>query len=366
MSVTQRGAVATAIFAAVTALRLAVVAWLADAKNQTLSSVLTRWDAIHYISIARGGYFEDMDPTSLGGYQARLAFFPLFPYLLRAVREATGLDYLPAALVINSLAGVALVAAVMMIAKHMGAGTRGQVAGGVLIAGAPMGLTYNMPYTEALFSALAFWALYFMLQQRWGLVGILVFFTCLTRITGIDLWIVFLLVVLVHGWRNCSAWIALALSPLGLVAYLIFVGKHTADLGGYFGIQQKGWGSAFDYGAASLEFLSWCFNRSSDSWLLIVGLIMLGTILLLALSFGKLPWPIWLFALGIALNILLSDGTITSRPRLLLPVVICLLPAAMVLSKLLEQWKMALLGVTWVVLGSIISAHPLIATGWAI
>lgn len=357
---------AGAIFVGVSLLRLFVVSMLAATKDQTLDDVLGRWDAVHYISIARGGYFEDMNPNSLGGYQTRLAFFPLFPFLLRLTHEITRLDYLAAGLFLNTIAGVAMVYAAMLLAKHMGAARRGQFAAGVLIAGVPMGITFNMPYTEALFGAFSLWALLFMLQRRWLLAGVFVFFTCLTRITGVDLWIVFACVVVIYGRKTWRSWLALALSPLGMVTYILFVNSRTAELGGYFGLQKKGWGSAFDFGKSTMNYFSWIFTRTGDSWVVIIGLFILGTVAMVILSFGKLPWPVWLFAAGVAANILLSDGTFTARPRLLLPVFICLLPLALAAGKSFDRIRLGLLSVFWVIFGAVIAAHPLIATTWAI
>lgn len=369
---------AAVVFAGVSALRLAIVARLADAKNQTLEKVLTRWDAVHYIGIANGGYFEKMDPNALDGYHARLAFFPLFPFLLRLVHELTSLDYYATGLLITGVAGAAMVAAVMAVVKHMGWGTWVQIVAGIVVAGGPMSLTYNMLYTEAIFGALSLWALWAMLKRRWFLAGALVFVTGLTRLTAVDLWIVFLVVVVAWGLREWKAWLALLLSPLGLVGYIQFVNWYTADAGGYFGIQEKGWGSAFDFGKSTWGFLTWIFNRNSDSWIVLVGLTIVLVVALVALSFGKMPWPVWLFAFGVAANVILSNGTFTARPRLLLPATICLLPLAITYARSYGssfegsiggffRKVRSLVGLAlWVIIGAVFSVHPLIATGWAI
>lgn len=354
------------IFAGVSALRLFIVARLADAKDQTLEKVLTRWDAIHYIGIANGGYFENMDPNALDGYHSRLAFFPLFPFLLRLTHEFTGLEYVWAGLLINSIAGALLVAAVMAVVKHMGWGLWVQGVAGATIAGAPMALTYNMLYTEAMFGALSLWALWAMMERRWFLAGVLVFFTGLTRLTAVDLWIVFLVVVVAWGLRNWKAWLALVLSPLGLIGYITFVNWHTADAGGYFGIQEKGWGSAFDLGKSTWEYLTWIFNRNSDSWIVIIGFTILFTVALVIFSFGKMPWPVWLFGFGVAMNVILSNGTFTARPRLLLPATICLLPLAITYARSFDRVRGVAGMVFWVLVCAIVSVHPLISTGWAI
>lgn len=359
-------ATAGSVYLAVTALRLFIVRMLADAKGQTLNFVLSRWDAIHYMGIARGGYFESMDPNSLDGYHTRLAFFPLYPFSIRLVHEVTGLSYLTSGIALNVVAGIVLVAGVMMIAQHMGAGLLGQAVAGLFVFAAPMGLTYTMAYTEAFFTAFACWALWAMLTRRWWLAGTLVFFTCLTRLTGIDLWIVFALVVLVYGRRSLVAWVSLVLSPLGMVAYILFVNSHTADVGGYFGLQRKGWKSEFDWGHSTLGYLKWIFNLNADSWIVLIGLFVLASVALVVLTWGSVPWPVWLFAAGVTANILLSDGTFTARPRLLLPATLLLIPVALAFVRSVDRYRVAFGCVAWVVVGAVISAHPLVATGWAI
>ncbi|MEJ5997774.1 hypothetical protein [Corynebacterium sp. H130] len=364
--VTCRLLVATLVFSGVSALRLVIATWLAQSKGNSIDDVLIRWDAVHYISIARGGYFEDMDPESLGGFHARLAFFPLYPYLMKLVHWATSLSFSFSGILISWVAGIALVSAVMAVVKHMGWGLRAQIAAGVLVVGAPMSLTYNMVYTEAVFGALTLWALWAMLKRRWFLAGALVFFAGLTRLTGIDLWIVFALLVLVYGRREWRAWLALLLSPLGLVGYIAFVNSRTADVGGYFGLQRKGWGSAFDFGASTLDYFSWIFTRNSDSWVVATGLFIMVAVVLVVLTWGKLPWPIWLFAAGVMLNVLLSDGTFTARPRLLIPIYLCLIPFGISIARSWNRVQLSFGAVAWVALCTVISVHPLLATQWAI
>ncbi|MDU0478559.1 hypothetical protein QVA66_04820 [Staphylococcus chromogenes] len=382
LSIAQDWWWAIGIFLSVSLLRLSIVSALAEDRGKSLDDVLMRWDSVHYVAIARGGYFEMGAGIPPNEYETRLAFFPLFPFSMRVVHSLTGLSYLQAGMLVNFLAGIAMVAAVMFLAAHLEAPLWSRIAAGVMVAGAPMGLTYNMPYTEAMFAAFAYWALWAMLQRRWFLAGTLVFFTCLTRITGVDLLIVFLLVVLAWGRKNWRAWVALFAAPLGMVTYLWFVNSHTQHIGGYFGLQQKGWNSKFDFGASSVKFLSWCFNASSDSWVVACGFFMIWAAACILMTVRSLPWPVWLFSSGIAANVLLADGVVTSRPRLLLPAVICMVPLAILVTRReastssgswreaaddMAFWlRWAVLTVGWILLGALISVHPLLATKWAI
>jgi len=60
-----------------------------------------RWDAIHYLQLAEDGY------SAIGDDRVLLAFFPLFPWLVRGV-EFFLRDFLAAAFVVSGVASIAV------------------------------------------------------------------------------------------------------------------------------------------------------------------------------------------------------------------------------------------------------------------
>lgn len=375
---------AIVVFSLISLTRLGVAGAVVKERAKTLDDILGKWDALHYIAIARGGYFETGPGLPPNEYESRLAFFPLLPYSMRALHTVTRLDYPACGLLISFCAGCAMVAAVMFIAAHMGAPLWGRLAAGVLVAGAPMGFTYNMVYTEGLFAALSYWTLWALLKRKWWLAGVVGLLAGLTRVTGLDLLIVFALVVVVYGRRNWRAWAALMLASSGIASYLWFASSKTRHIGGYFGLQKKGWNSFFDYGKSTREFLRWAFTGTNDSWVVISGLSIVFFVAILVYSVTRVPWPVWLFSAGIVANVLLSNGVITARPRLMLPAVICLIPAAVAIARRAEAsprfttpelatirtgWicvQFFAVSLLWVIFGTLVSVHPLVATKWAI
>lgn len=220
------------IFSVASLVRLVIMGMMATANGYTLHSLFYRWDAEYYVSIARDGYFAITEPVvEVPVYERSLAFFPGFPYLLRGLHAVlhpiTGLHHETIAYGVNFLLGVVMIAGVMALVNripsinHWGAKSqRARILAAVLIAGVPMGITFNMAYSESLFGALSIWALVAIMDRRWLLAGLLVFATGLTRITAVDVMLVLFLAVLTTDRKNWRGWLATLLSPLGLLWYL--------------------------------------------------------------------------------------------------------------------------------------------------
>lgn len=329
---------------------------------------LTKWDAEIYRAIAEFGYFspDGLSPADPGTYQIRLAFFPGLPAVMRAVHELTGADFFYSGLIVAVIASVFMATGIMALAGLMGAGLRGRTLAALLVLGAPMSITFMMPYSEPLFMALSFWALYFMVVQRWYLAALLVFFTGFVRLTAVDLWLTLGIVIALYAAKNIGAWLAWLVSVSPLVGYLVYASSFTQDIGGYFGMQTKGWNSTFDFGKATVTWVSQQLRTSDNvGYILSIGVIF-AAVVSVFFAFRKLPWVLWIFATGVAANVLLSDGIMHSRPRLLLPALILLLPAVVPLARTARKSVIVPLTLAWVLLGAWFSAHMLAIFEWAI
>lgn len=294
--------------------RIIVLAVMAHANDASVAHQLTRWDAGHYDRIARRGYFDGPDISQRAPERTLLAFFPALPMIMRAGHAVLGLDTVTVALLFNAVMTVALIAAAMAIAVRMGAGLRGRLAAGILVSAAPMTLTYTMPYTEAAFGAIAFWAVVAMMDRRWWLAGLLTFVCGFFRLTAVDLWLVLAVVVAVTTVKFCWK----TLTTGNEVGYLLSVG---------------------------------------------VMLLAAGSV---ALTIGRAPLPVWLFGAAITANVLLSDGIMHSRPRLLLPAVILLIPLAVRRVRTTGWTFYWAFMVGWVAFGAWFSAYMMVVFKWAI
>ncbi|MDO5670809.1 MAG: mannosyltransferase family protein [Corynebacterium sp.] len=354
------------VFLITSVVRVATLGVLARANDDSLNGLLGKWDAQYYLAIAEFGYFDAPLATDVPVHHRTLAFFPGYPLLVRGFHEVTRLDYATSAAVVSMLAGVAMTAGAMMIARLMGADRLGQFGAGILMSSAPMAITYAMPYSEALFGALAFWAIVALMQRRWGWAAVLILLLGFTRLTAVAMIGVFGLTVLLKARRDPRAWACLAVTPWSLAAYLWWASAHTREVGGYFGIQALGWHSGFDFGVATVRWVWEVLTTSTEGgYLLSVGVMVAAVITLIA-AWGRLPGEAWWFAAAIIATVLLSDGIMHSRPRLLLPAAILLLPWVLIASRRLSRPAFLALAGGWVVFGAWFSAYMLAVFEWAI
>ena len=334
-----------------TAIRLSVLAAMAAAQGDSLWGLLNKWDANYYVGIARAGYAPADETT--------LAFFPGFPLVVRAVSNLLGTDIAGTAMVLNLFFTIALAAGVMALARQMGLGTRGQVLGATVVTSAPMSIVFVMPYTEALFGALAIWAVVMLHDQRWIAAGALIFLASFVRLTAVNLIVVFALMVLFKARRTWWAWLSVAVSALPLAGYIWWANRHLSGAGGYFGLQEKHWNSGFDGGRATVSWVAETLSSATNGGYLLSAAVIIAAPICLLLAWGRLPLPAWLFAAVLMANVLLSDGIMHSRPRLLLPAAVVLVPWVG------KKGASASVG-AWVLFGAWFSAYMLAVFEWAI
>ena len=357
---------AALIFLLGAAFRVAVLGLMARANGDSLSGLLRKWDAEYYLAIAEDGYFSADVVTDVPVHERTLAFFPGFPGLVRLVHEVTRLDVAMSAALVNIVAGVAMAAGAMALARRMGAGRAGQIAAAVLVTSAPMSITYSMPYTEALFGALVLWSIVALMDRRWWWASALILLLGFTRLTAVTMIGVFVLVVLVHARRDRQAWAALALAPLSLLGYVLWASAHTRNRGGYLGIQEDGWNSGVDFGRATVEWVWEVLTTGENAGYLLSVVVMAAAVVALPAAWGRVPMEVWWFGAALLATVLLSDGIMHSRPRLLLPAVILLLPWVLRGVDKLPRATAVAVGAAWVVFGAWFSAYMLAVFDWAI
>jgi Mannosyltransferase (PIG-V) len=195
---------------------------LTQALADPLLAPLARWDAVWYLRVADSGY---------GGSEASAAFFPLYPLLVRTL--ATPFTASPAALLGASyvVALAAFLAALVLLYRLVSLELGRPLARPtlLLLAVFPAAVFFGAPYSESLFLALAVGAFYFARTDRWALAGACAAGAAATRSSGILLLVPLALLWWSAGGRRLrdAAWLALA--PLGLAAYALFLGLAEGD-----------------------------------------------------------------------------------------------------------------------------------------
>ena len=214
-----------------------------------LLRTLARWDGAWYIDIAQHGYHHYAIPP---GGDAGYAFFPFYPWLIRAVSWLTQSSPLVVALLLATAFGGVAALLIWFIAAEV-CGERVAFRAATLFCFFPGSFVLSMAYTEALTIAAVAGALLAMRRRRWVLAGTLGAVAAMTRPTAAVL-------ILAAGWcafmawrrgEGARPWAAPALTGAGSVVVVdLPVGAHRPpprvvarrgrDLARPFGVHARG------------------------------------------------------------------------------------------------------------------------------
>jgi hypothetical protein len=352
----RRAAPALLGYAAVRALGLvALSVWSAARDESPLRLLSARWDSLWYTRVAELGYgYEVRLPD--GDVHSNLAFFPLLPWLERAVAAVSPLSYAQAGLVVSTVASLAAAWGIFAVADHV-YGPRAGVCAVLLWAVLPVGIVQSMAYSESLFTALAAWSLFAVLTGRWLTAGLLASLAGLTRPVGAAVvaavWVTavtsFVRERSTPAVDGASRWrraLAVLLAPLGAAGYVLWVGHRTG--GGPLGYLdvQAGWRNGFDGGYAFARFTAGKFTSFPSALAglgLVVGVVLLGRLYVVCVK-QRQPLPLLVYAGTVTLLALCASSYFGSKPRLLLPAFPLLLPLALALAKLRTRRSAWVLG----------------------
>ncbi|GGY04964.1 hypothetical protein [Streptomyces hiroshimensis] len=300
------------------------------------------WDGIWYAGIARHGYgLIQPSPTTRGVVFNDLAFFPLFPGLVRAVATVTPLTVVGAGLFVAWLSAAAAAWGIYALGERL-YGRRAATLLVVLWGLLPHAIVQSMAYTEPLMTALAAWALYALVTGRPLWAGSLSLLAGLSRPNGIAVAAAVVCATALTLWRHPEArrnrrvWAGAALAPLGWTGYVVWAGFHSGGgLFGYFEVQRL-WGSRFDFGWDALRFVRHLITgRDSMAYYMTVAVIAVAMVLLALLALERPRPHAALLVYAVVLVVIAVGGSsyFASKPRFLLPAFPLLLPAALALTR---------------------------------
>jgi hypothetical protein len=336
--------------------QLLMISWLNGgvAEPRSLWERLLIWDAGWFLRVAMDGYPEGYTYSGTGQLEGNeLAFFPVYPMLIRA-GAAIGIDPGAAALTVAWLASVCAA-----IALHLlGSSLYGKRAGWALVAvccSAPASVVLSMAYSESLFIALVAGMFAAAHRRVWWAAGLLGLLTALSRPTGaaaaLGLAIAALLALKHDDQPKWKPLAAAAAALAGVPLYLGWVAYRVGDLTAWFKIQTAGWGTSFDYGESTGKFL-WTTLRSGDGWVpMSVALILLVALAAAGVALAQKPWlPLAVYGVVAMILVYGQAGFYHSKPRLLLPVLLTLLPAVVAAAR--ARPRVAVLSITaWALFG---------------
>ncbi|MEU0812568.1 hypothetical protein [Streptomyces sp. NPDC005970] len=299
------------------------------------------WDSVWYVDIVRHGYNSALPPgpAKHGVPFSDMAFFPLFPMLMRTLTTVLPITAVTAGLLVAWVASGVAAWGIHAIGERLH-GRRVATVLVVLWGLLPHAIVQSMAYTEPLLTALAAWSLYAVLTRRWVWAGALALLAGASRPNGIAVAAAVCCCAAAELWRgrgraqgSWRVWAGAALSPLGWLGYLAWVGYRRGSWRGYFAVQDE-WGSRFDFGANALRFVRYLLIGKA-SFTYFVALVILGVSLLLLalLAVDRPPLSLLVYTLVLVAITLGGSNYFASKPRFLLPAFPLLLPMALAMAR---------------------------------
>jgi Mannosyltransferase (PIG-V) len=193
-----------------------------------LLAVWGRWDAVHYLDIARRGY-----------YGTDMAFFPLYPFLIRIVGAWTGNQLIAGLLISNATFFFGLLFFYKLIEHQYNRTIAHRAIFYVSIF--PTAVFFSAVYTESLFFALTVASFYYIREHKWLTAGLLGGLAALTRVEGVLLFVPYVMEAFVPSGIGSSLASPAArtralriaagalLIPLGLATYMAILWVLRGD-----------------------------------------------------------------------------------------------------------------------------------------
>ena len=294
---------------------------LPKSAGSMMLDVLTSWDGIWYLRIVRFGY-PSFVPQNItyDDTEARLAFFPAFPHLVRIVDAVMpGGDTL-AALILNLVLGAGFIVLVGLLARSW-FGVSVAKRAMILCALFPGSFVLSFAYSEALLLFLAAACLYLLQKEQWLLAGIVALLATATRPNGIAV-IAACAVAAYLAWRQTKSlkpFIAPLLSPIGFIGYQLWINNHADESQVWFRVQGEAWKEGASFGLTAIRRTLEAFTQPLTSPTdLITAASFVLTLFLLWLVWKRhhIPLPALAYS-AVVIALMLLPATVTARPRFL-------------------------------------------------
>lgn len=291
--------------------------------------LVATWDGKDFLAIAQHGYSHSVQ----AGHDPSIAFFPGYPLALRALHAGTHLSVGVLAVLVSVTAGLVFAQGL----NRLVGGDRLGLTVVALAAVSPLSIVLMMAYSEALFCALAVWALVFMRDRSWLAAGLLTALALTVRSTGIALVVALAVAVLLAPPPSLrTAWrplVALVIAPIGGVAYLAWADRWTGVRQSWFAAERNGWDSRVDFGV-SLAKWSYRAVMYAPAVLDVATVAILVAALVLLGHFG---WrnrnEITAYAAVVVALDVFNAGPTASKVRLLIAAFPLLIPLAQYIMK---------------------------------
>ncbi len=319
---------------------------------------LLRWmrsnDGGHYQAIAAHGYAY---PPGQLAHASVFSWFPGYPAVIDAIAWLPVITIVTAGLLVTAAAGLVAAWGLTTLGMKLTGDPRISLLLVAVWAVAPGSTVLSMMYAEALFCAVAVWALVALVSQRWltaaglALAAGTVRSTALALIVTVCAGALIAVVKAVRAREPFAAWwrplVAMLTAPLGLLGFLAYVSVATHRLDGWFWVEKHVMHMAFDWGVSTARFVKGTLLDTPSVADVLVMAVIVGAVLLTLWSLTeRIPVYLHIYTLVVVfLAVTTSANWISSKPRFLLPAVLLALPVARLLAPLRNAVLVPLIGV---------------------
>jgi len=291
--------------------------WLATrlVLNRSMADVTSTWDGGWYLAVAAGGYPEAV--PAIGG--STLAFFPVYPLLVRAVDAVPFVTPIGAGLLVGGLAALGATVVIWLLGRQLlGADVADRAV--ALLAFFPGSFVLSMVYAEGVMLLLAAGCLLALVRRRWLVAGVLAAAATATRPNAAALigscgWAALVAIRSRGAWRSL---VAPALAPLGIVTFFAYLWARTGEATAWFAAQRAGW----EERVVPLAIVDDVQQLARDPFLdmnntVVMAGALLAVVGLVLLLRSGLPGEVVVFAV-LVLALAFVSETLGPRPRFIL------------------------------------------------
>jgi Mannosyltransferase (PIG-V) len=232
------------IYVAVRLLTIAFIAIDNLSTHRGLVHHLSRWDGKWFLLAANHGWPSRL-PMVDGHVAANpIAFFPIFPLMMRALSDVTGLSRAVSGLWLSGVTGLVAVIAVGALTRVYADDDAARRCA-ILFALSPGSFVFSMIYNEGLVITLTVVGLWALMRGRWWVAAVAGAVATATSPTA-------LVFVVVAAWsagrailrrREWRALIAPVGSLVGFAAWMGYLWAHTGTLRAWQLTERGGWHS---------------------------------------------------------------------------------------------------------------------------
>jgi hypothetical protein len=339
--------------------------------HYSLWHLIASWDSGRYLTIASQGY--SYVPGDLR-HDVIFAWFPGYPGAIDAIAWIPGAGAHRAALTVTLTAGLAAAWGLARLGLALTGDRRISLLMVVLWAVAPGSIVWIMLYSEALFCALAVWALVALFERRWLTAAGLTILAGTVRSTAAALVLAVAVAALprviraVQRREPIGAWwrpaVAVAAAPLGLVGYWAYSAWATHHMAGWFWVEGNAHNS-FDFGKGIVVAAERAIISGPTAGVALTLLVIAAAVALTACSLlERIPVCLHVYTLVVVV-LALAPGPyyLGSKPRFLLPAMLLGLPLARLLARV-SPWILVPLCAILAAASTWFGIY-LMTTGWA-